>query len=265
MRRAAKRIANIRLKKEDVMLRACIVAFAMYSKIPMPRVEWNEKSMKYALCFFPLIGAVIGGLELLYMEVSQKIGYGRLVQSCIMAVIPIIVTGGIHMDGYMDTMDALHSYQEKEKKLAILKDVHIGAFAGIMLVSYYLVYVGVLSELDTIKEGLLLAIGFLLSRTLSGLALVFFPAAKKTGTLYSFAVTADRNKVRFVLMLWLIISFLVGIFVDWKKWIGIGMGNILLFLYYKWKSEKEFGGITGDLAGWFLALSELVTAIVISL
>ena len=37
------------------MLRACIVAFAMYSKVPMPRVEWNETSMKYALCFFPLM------------------------------------------------------------------------------------------------------------------------------------------------------------------------------------------------------------------
>ena len=189
------------------MLRACIVAFAMYSKVPMPRVEWNETSMKYALCFFPLIGVVIGGLELLYMEVSQIMGYGGVMRSCIMAVIPIIVTGGIHMDGYMDTMDALHSYQEKERKLEILKDVHIGAFAGIMLVSYYLVYVGGLSELNTREEGILLAIGFILSRTLSGLALVFFPAAKKTGTLYSFAVTADRNRVRFVLILWLIFEF----------------------------------------------------------
>lgn len=247
------------------MLRACIVAFAMYSKVPMPRVEWNETSMKYALCFFPLIGVVIGALELLYMEVSQIMGYGGVMRSCIMAVIPIIVTGGIHMDGYMDTMDALHSYQEKERKLEILKDVHIGAFAGIMLVSYYLVYVGGVSEFNTREEGILLAIGFILSRTLSGLALVFFPAAKKTGTLYSFAVTADRNRVRFVLILWLIFSFLVGSFVDWKRWLGIGVANTCLFLYYKWKSQKEFGGITGDLAGWFLALSELVTVVVISL
>lgn len=247
------------------MLRACIVAFAMYSKIPMPNVEWDEKSMKYALCFFPLIGAVIGGLELLYMEFSQQMGYGKLVQSCIMAVLPIILTGGIHIDGYMDTMDALHSYQTKERKLEILKDSHIGAFAGIMLVSYYLIYVGVLSELDTREEGILLAIGFLLSRTLSGLALVFFPAAKKSGTLYSFAAAADRNKVRFVLIVWLIVSLTAGIWMDWSRGLGIGISNLLLFFYYKWKSEKEFGGITGDLAGWFLALSELLTAIIIAL
>ena len=48
----------------------------------------------------------------------------------------LLVTGGIHMDGYMDTMDALHSYGNREKKLEILKDSHIGAFAVIMTVLY---------------------------------------------------------------------------------------------------------------------------------
>ena len=38
---------------------------AMYSKIPMPRVEWNEKNMKYAMCFFPLVGVVTGLLEVI--------------------------------------------------------------------------------------------------------------------------------------------------------------------------------------------------------
>ena len=43
------------------------------------------------------------------------------------------VTGGFHIDGFMDTMDAFHSYKPREEKLAILKDSHIGAFAVIML------------------------------------------------------------------------------------------------------------------------------------
>ncbi len=42
-------------------LRACVIAFAMYSKIPMPKVEWEKESMEYAMCFFPLIGVVTGG------------------------------------------------------------------------------------------------------------------------------------------------------------------------------------------------------------
>ena len=37
-----------------------IIAIAMYSKIPMPQAEWNEKNMRYAMCFFPVVGVVIG-------------------------------------------------------------------------------------------------------------------------------------------------------------------------------------------------------------
>ena len=40
-----------------------IIAIAMYSKIPMPQAEWNEKNMRYAMCFFPVVGVVIGAAE----------------------------------------------------------------------------------------------------------------------------------------------------------------------------------------------------------
>lgn len=236
----------------------------MYSKIPMPRIEWKEAYMRYALCFFPLIGVVIGCVTFGFALVFHKLNYGSIFQTCILAVIPILLTGGIHVDGYMDTMDALHSYQNKERKLEILKDSHIGAFAGIMLIVYYLIYVGSLSELSGKTEFILLGIGFVISRTLSGLALVFFPAAKKSGTLYSFASMAHKKNVRMILIIWLLGIMAIAIGIDWKKGSGILLGNLILFFYYKWKSKKEFGGITGDLAGWFLTLSELVTVIVLA-
>ncbi|MGM9936265.1 MAG: adenosylcobinamide-GDP ribazoletransferase, partial [Candidatus Ornithomonoglobus sp.] len=44
------------------MINSLIIAFSMYSRIPMPRVEWREESMKYVMCFFPLIGVIIGAV-----------------------------------------------------------------------------------------------------------------------------------------------------------------------------------------------------------
>ena len=41
------------------------VAFAMFSKIPMPRADWTKENMKYMFCFFPFIGTVSGGLTML--------------------------------------------------------------------------------------------------------------------------------------------------------------------------------------------------------
>ena len=60
------------------LLNAMIIAIAMYSKIPMPRVDWNEKNMRYAMCFFPLVGVIIGaavvGLAVFfyYYQFSRK-------------------------------------------------------------------------------------------------------------------------------------------------------------------------------------------------
>ena len=47
------------------LFRSLAIAISMYSKIPVPIVEWSEKNMKYAMCFFPVVGAVTGALQLL--------------------------------------------------------------------------------------------------------------------------------------------------------------------------------------------------------
>ena len=57
------------------MLASCIIAFSMYSKVPMPRVDWSEKNMKYAFCFFPLVGAVLGAI--VYGIATVLFLYGR--------------------------------------------------------------------------------------------------------------------------------------------------------------------------------------------
>ena len=93
-----------------------VIAFSMYSKIPMPRVEWTEENRKYAICFFPLVGLVTGGLCYVWFLICGHLQAGTLLFSAGMAAIPLFLTGGIHVDGFMDTMDAFHSYQDKEKK-----------------------------------------------------------------------------------------------------------------------------------------------------
>ena len=52
------------------VLESIVVAFSMYSKIPMPHIEWNKENMKNVLCFFPWVGAVAGVLVWLWFRVS---------------------------------------------------------------------------------------------------------------------------------------------------------------------------------------------------
>ena len=160
------------------------------------------------------------------------------------------------MDGFLDTCDALHSYQPREGKLEILKDSHIGAFAVIMLALYGLIFVGGFSEIEASSTLTVAGAGCFLSRVLSGIAVVSFPSAKQEGTLYLFADKAHKRVVRMAL-------YGQGILcIGFMLWTSLVMGGIaavaalLTFAYYYWRSKKEFGGITGDTAGYFVTLCE---------
>lgn len=80
------------------MISTVIVAFSMFSAIPMPQTEWTNKSMRYALCAFPLIGAVIGALVCLWRFVCLRMEFSEWILAAGICVLPVLVTGGIHLD-----------------------------------------------------------------------------------------------------------------------------------------------------------------------
>ena len=186
------------------LLNAMIIAIAMYSKIPMPRVDWNEKNMRYAMCFFPLVGVIIGVLEIVAGNlITVWKGEGTFFYAVVLTLIPVFITGGIHLDGFADTMDAKSSYGDREKKLEILKDPHTGAFAIISLCCYFLLCVGIFSEMRT-ERLFAAALVFVFSRSLSGISVVTFQAAKNSGLLRTFQDGAQKRNVRIVLIIWLL-------------------------------------------------------------
>ncbi len=168
------------LKFFKTILKSIIVAFSVYSKIPMPKFEWASDDMKYHLCFFPWVGALIAVLEWILYCFFQAGTFSKAFFVLFALALPLLVTGGFHVDGFMDTMDALHSYQPKEKKLEILKDPHIGAFAVISLLIFVLLAAAFLSEIDNNKAAAAVLPCFFISRALSGIAVTCFPKAKKT-------------------------------------------------------------------------------------
>ena len=76
------------------VLESIVVAFSMYSKIPMPHIEWNKENMKNVLCFFPWVGAVAGVLVWLWFRVSDQFGFGVMLRASVAVLIPVLVTGG---------------------------------------------------------------------------------------------------------------------------------------------------------------------------
>lgn len=245
------------------ILQSLVVAVSMYSKIPMPKREWNEENMKYALCFFPLIGMIIGGGIYAMGNLLFAMESSALLRGAVFTLFPIILTGGIHMDGFMDTMDALSSWGDREKRLAILKDSHAGAFAILGMGCYLVWSIAIWSEVKPEMLGVLAGI-FVLSRALSGLSVVTFPHAREQGLARTFRDGAKKKIVQITMSVYLLT---VCIFMIWQnRCLGIVaiIAGLLTFGYYKRMAVRTFGGTTGDLAGYFLSLAELlmVTAVV---
>ena len=233
------------------VLQTIAVAFAMFSALPVPQFEWNEKNMRYAMCAFPLIGLVCGGLWCL-CGVLPLPGLARAAAFCL---VPVAVTGGIHLDGYADTSDALSSYGAREKKLEILKDSHCGAFAVIRLCCYFVAYFGLCGSVRfTPRAGLCWTLALVLERALSGFAVAAFPLAKDTGLAHTFATAADKQTVRRFLCG---LSVLLVLALTALGGGGLAAAALLALWRYDSVAKKQFGGITGDLAGLFLQRAEL--------
>ena len=212
-----------------------IIAFAMYSKLPMPRVDWEKKALSWALCWFPLVGLFIGAVLWLWLVLAQWLGFGAIFTAAFALLLPIALSGGIHLDGFCDTCDALSSHQSREKKLEILKDSHTGAFAIICCGLYLLVFFAAWCQVEAAgRTALVLGLGPVLSRSLSGL----------------FAVTLPR----------LVVGQMLG---DYRKYHSDGLRRVTLLddgvetTLVKYDSTvfnaySEFQRVEEDDKGWYL-------------
>lgn len=241
-----------------IAMETVLVAFAMFSAIPLPQVEWNGRNMRYALCAFPLVGAMCAALWWGWAWVCAWLAAPGLLRGAGFCLIPVLVTGGIHLDGYADTCDALASCAPPEKKQEILKDPRCGAFAVIRLCAYFAAHLALCTALRPDSRALwAMGLGFVLERGLSGLAIARFPLAKNTGLAHTFATAAHRTAVGRILMAVCALTAAGMIALGGIPGVAMVLAALLVFGHYRITADRQFGGLSGDLAGWFLQRSEL--------
>lgn len=246
-------------------LNSLAAAFSMYSILPMPHIRWEEKNIRHALCFFPLVGAVISGVLFAWYDVCLWRQVPSPLFASVSAAIPIVLSGGIHMDGFCDTCDALFSRRGKEEKLRILKDSTCGSFAVIgavlLLLLTYGAWQGIYVSGKKAGGWLLL---FVLSRCLSGLSITVFPCAPASSLAALFSKAAARGTRAALMVSACFVTALMCFLSSWQAVPTLAC----LFLFWGWyvhMSRKEFGGITGDLAGFFLQGGETLALLAYAL
>ena len=248
------------------VFRSMVMSFSLFSKIPMPHVKWEERNMRYVMCFFPLVGLVEGLLLALWVCVSGSLGVSAPLVAAGVLALPVIVTGGIHLDGYCDVHDALSSHAEPERKREILKDPHVGAFAVIGVVTYLIVYFGLACDLAasgfsngftwTVVGPLMLAP--VISRCLSGIATLAFPKSSSKGMLSMEGSSDNKGRALGVLVVILLVTMCALLWLNPLAGSFMMVAALLTFFSLWRLSFDQFGGMSGDLAGWFLQVAELL-------
>ncbi len=169
----------------------------------------------------------------------------------------LILTGGLHMDGLMDTCDALFSRRDRETRLKILSDTHVGAFAVMGCVMILILKGSLFADLFTAPEDkipipLFVFLTPVLARLGMGLLLNTLPFARNDGL--ARILGASRTPQHSPL---LILGALAPAMLSlWGgvPWFPIVWG--VFFVLWRHCCLSTFGGITGDLLGAFSELSE---------
>lgn len=246
-------------------INSLITAFQMFSVIPMPNIEYNEKNMRYMLSWLPVIGAVIGAAMWVWEMAAQQLLLGSLARAAGLAVIPVIISGGIHMDGFCDTIDALSSHALPEKKRQILKDSNAGAFAVIATTTYMVIYVAACSELAVrAKTAAFLGLQQMLARCLGSYASLKFPSSSQHGMQYTFQKAADTKAI-IPIYVWMCV--IVGSMLVLAPLCAMlcTSAGFLCLVYLKSMALREFEGMSGDLAGWLITVSSLAMLLIYAL
>lgn len=154
-----------------MVLQSLIIAISMYSAIPMPQIEWREDNMRWSLGCLPAVGLLAGGLLYGWSVLGAVTGMQPVLFGAVAVLLPIVLSGGFHMDGFLDAADGIFSRRDRQKRLEIMKDPHCGPFAVLCCGGLLLLELGRWCQLASVPKLLPLACClFTVSRSLTVMA-----------------------------------------------------------------------------------------------
>ena len=227
-------------------LASVLAAIAFYTFIPVPAWTLDFRGVARLA---PLIGLGIGALLGLLDYTLQSVGMPILTRSAVVVVAWVAITGGLHLDGAMDTADGL-AVTDPKRRLEVMVDSHTGAFGAIAAIALLLLKTVALSELLDWRWFLLpLVAGW--GRWAQQVAIARYPYLKPTGkgAFHKAAIRSWQDVVPSLLMLLLLGLLPMFVFLN-ARWLGIGLlsGGAIALVVPAWFNRK-LGGHTGDTYG----------------
>ena len=229
----------------------------MFCAIPTPFAHvWEDSVRSLMLVVFPFVGTVIGAIWAIAAFLLDKINCPQMFCAALLALLPYLLTGGIHLDGYMDCCDAIFSRRPLEKKREILKDSHVGSFAVIALATLFMFSFASFASADENTDMFALIFICTVSRACSAIGVSTLRPMGHSEYAGSFQQGISKKNVA-VLIIILVSAIVVSYFVCGISGIICCLATVLGYILCTAYAFKNLDGFSGDVTGFGHTLAEL--------
>lgn len=235
--------------------RACMMAFSMFCAIPCPCPCWDDDARPLATLFLPAVGVWTGALWTLLAYLIRKTGLPLFFGAALLCAFPFLITGFMHMDGFMDVTDAVKSWRDLDERRRILKDPHTGSFAVIACVLLILTQFSLFASAKADANIYALILIPTASRTAAGFCVTALRPISESQ--YAGAYRKGAKKSHAVLFCAIfLLTVLLG-FLLLGKYGCIPLGVTAGYLLALCRAFRSLGGMSGDISGYALTFGEL--------
>ncbi|MDD4200730.1 MAG: adenosylcobinamide-GDP ribazoletransferase, partial [Eubacteriales bacterium] len=253
-------------------IRGFLMAWGMFCWIPCPYSKWNEEERRAQLTMLPLLGAFMGAVCCLIWWPLAITAANPLITGALLSGIYLLMTGFIHLDGFMDCSDAvMPRHPEMAERQRILKDSTVGAFAVVSMVLMGIIFTAAWSSVAWMFSlatcGAFVMV-FTLSRMVSVVTLM--TAEPMSTSQYADGNVKDKSGVditvailtgAFFVVLAMVTSrgnaFITSELPGPLAIAIIAAVTVLSGLLVGLFDRKKLGGMNGDVSGHMITVSEM--------
>ncbi|UNC92489.1 adenosylcobinamide-GDP ribazoletransferase [Candidatus Contubernalis alkaliaceticus] len=243
-------------------MKAFLIAMQFLTRIPVTvKGSIEEDELLKSIYFYPLIGLIIGIILFFINQLVSGVMPSGVIPTVILASL-VFLTGGLHMDGFMDTMDALGSGAEKERALEIMKDSRVGAFGVLGAIILLIVKLSFLQNLSIHVFPDVLLVMPILSRLA---VVVSMPMGDYAREGYGLGkVMIDGVGWKQVLVTTAFSLLLVFPVIGFRVF---SISAVLILFLFLWNGylKRKIGGITGDTLGATIEMADVLVLTVMLL
>ncbi len=239
-------------------MRSFLTAVKFLTILPVgKKFALQDKELAKSAVYFPLVGALIG-LLLVAVDFILRPFFPDLIVNLFILIALILVTGGLHLDGFMDSIDGLFSGRDKNRILEIMRDSKVGAFGTMAVIFLILLKLSFLNEIQSGIRYSVLILMPVLSRWAAVYAAKNYPYARSTsGTGEPFARLVGRGE----LISATVFTAILAIFLLGFRGIIIWFIAFLVLLLLTGWINKKIHGMTGDTYGAIIEITEVVVLV----